>query len=61
MVQDKLPNDWLTGGLLDAEYKQYILLAWLKRWEREFRDVKIYPALGHFCLLYTSPSPRDRG
>jgi hypothetical protein len=47
MVQDKLPNDWLTGGLLDAEYKQYILLAWLKRWEREFRDVKIYPALGH--------------
>ena len=47
MVQDKLPNDWLTSGLLDAEYKQYILLAWLKRWEREFRDVKIYPALGH--------------
>jgi hypothetical protein len=47
MAQDKLPQDWLTGGVLDAEYKQYLLLAWLKRWEREFRDVKIYPALGH--------------
>lgn len=47
MAEGKLPNDWLTGGLLDAEYKQYILLAWLKRWEREFRDVRIYPGLGH--------------
>jgi len=47
MSRDKLPKDWLTSGLLDAEYKQYLLLAWLKHWEREFRDVKIYPALGH--------------
>ncbi|MDA1336460.1 MAG: hypothetical protein O2818_06175 [Bacteroidetes bacterium] len=47
MSRDKLPKDWITSGLLDAEYKQYLLLAWLKHWEREFRDVKIYPALGH--------------
>ena len=46
MAHSNLPPDWLTGGLLDAEYKQYILLAWLKQWEREFRDVKIYPGLG---------------
>lgn len=46
MAQTNLPPDWLTGGVLDAEYKQYILLAWLKQWEREFRDVKIYPGLG---------------
>ena len=46
MAHSTLPSDWLTGGVLDAEYKQYILLAWLKQWEREFRDVKIYPGLG---------------
>ena len=46
MVQDKLPNDWLTGGLLDAEYKQYILLAWLKRWECD-PGCQNLPALGH--------------
>ena len=46
MVHKELPSDWLTGGILDAEYKRYILLAWLKQIERDFRDVKIYPGLG---------------
>jgi len=52
MAQDQLPNDWLTSGVLDAEYKHYILLAWLKKWEREFRDVKIYPGLGRLTEAY---------
>jgi len=52
MAQEQLPHDWLTSGVLDAEYKQYILLAWLKKWEREFRDVKIYPGLGRLTEAY---------
>jgi|TARA_B100001093_G_C26847177_1_gene1023398 hypothetical protein len=47
MMQRELPSDWLTGGVLDAEYKRYILLAWLKHVERDFRKVKIYPGLGN--------------
>lgn len=46
MSKKELQADWLTGGLLDAEYKRYLLLAWLKTVERDFRDVKIYPGLG---------------
>mgnify|MGYP001019670819 FL=1 len=47
MTQRELPSDWLTGGILDAEYKRYILLAWIKQVERDFREVKIYPGLGN--------------
>ncbi len=38
-------TNWLTEGWLDEEYKQYILLAWLKKWQSEFEQVKLYPAI----------------
>lgn len=38
-------SNWLTEGLLDEEYKQYMLLAWLKKWQSEFEQVKLYPAI----------------
>ncbi|MDG2426774.1 MAG: hypothetical protein P8M07_09350 [Flavobacteriales bacterium] len=41
----QLDKHWLTEGLLDVEYKQYILLAWLQKAKRQFRDVRLYPAL----------------
>ena len=47
MTRKELPSDWLTGGILDAEYKRYVLLAWLKQVERDFREVKIYPGLSN--------------
>ena len=47
MTRQVLPSDWLTGGILDAEYKGYLLLAWLKQVERDFREVKIYPGLSN--------------
>jgi hypothetical protein len=55
---EKLHPDWLTTGLLDTEYKQYILLAWLQKVKQEFRHTRLYPALAdlieqhrHLCLI----------
>ncbi len=36
---------WLTEGVLDAEYKEYKLLAWLQQVKAELRVTKLYPAL----------------
>lgn len=36
---------WLTEGLLDAEYKEYILLAWIQRIRAELKQTKLYPSL----------------
>jgi hypothetical protein len=41
-----LPKNWMTEGLIDFEYKKYQLLAYLKETNNQFKDVKIYPALG---------------
>lgn len=38
-------SGWLTEGLLDAEYKEYMLLAWLQKVKAELRGTKLYPAL----------------
>jgi len=38
-------SNWLTEGWLDEEYKQYVLLAWLKQMQSQFEQVKLYPAL----------------
>ncbi len=38
---------WLTEGLLDAEYKEYMLLAWLQKIKAELRSTKLYPALAN--------------
>jgi hypothetical protein len=42
---EQLDKYWLTEGLLDVEYKQYILLAWLQKARREFGKTCLYPAL----------------
>jgi hypothetical protein len=40
-----LPENWMTEGLIDFEYKKYQLLAYLKETSNQFKEVKIYPAL----------------
>lgn len=40
----KLSKTWLTDGLIDLEYKQYILLAYLKPIRDNLDKSKIYPA-----------------
>ena len=39
------PSQWIAGGLLDAEYKEYLLLAWLQKLKAEFKATRLYPAL----------------
>lgn len=42
---DKLSADWLTEGVMDFEYKKYIILAYLKQIGRKFGNVHLYPSL----------------
>ena len=49
---DKLENNWLTDGLIDFEYKKYILLAYLKNIRQNFRVNKLYPFLSDLISHY---------
>lgn len=40
-----LSNNWLTKGLIDFEYKKYIILSYLKEVQQHFSDKKLYPVL----------------
>ena len=42
---DKLCATWLTEGLIDFEYKKYILLAYLKKVRENYTHTKLYPML----------------
>ncbi len=41
----KLSTDWLTDGILDFEYKKYVLLAYLQHVRREFNGQILFPHL----------------
>ncbi|MEM7162524.1 MAG: hypothetical protein AAF487_08815 [Bacteroidota bacterium] len=54
---DKLCATWLTEGLIDFEYKKYILLAYLKNVREQYTRTKLYPMLSdlvfhHRNLMY---------
>ncbi|MEA5139791.1 hypothetical protein [Arcicella rigui] len=40
-----LEKDWLTSGLIDFEYKKYVLLAYLQHVKSNFKSQKLYPDL----------------
>jgi hypothetical protein len=42
---ETLQKDWLIDGLIDFEYKKYILLAYLQDIKKNFNDSKLYPFL----------------
>jgi hypothetical protein len=48
----KLHENWLTDGLIDFEYKKYMLLAYLKAVEQNFTSNKLYPYLGDLVWHY---------
>lgn len=48
----KLNDNWLTDGLIDFEYKKYILLAFLQNIKKEFVQHKIYPSLSELVFHY---------
>ncbi|WP_258104002.1 hypothetical protein [Marinoscillum sp. MHG1-6] len=49
---DKLKHDWLTDGLIDYEYKKYLLLAYLKDIKLKFDDSHLYPFLSDLVFHY---------
>lgn len=42
---EKLCATWLTEGLIDFEYKKYILLAYLQKVREQYTHTKLYPML----------------
>ena len=48
----QLNPNWLTEGLLDFEYKKYILLAYLKNVNDHFSDNRLYPVLNDLIFHY---------
>jgi hypothetical protein len=49
-----LNNNWLTEGLIDFEYKKYLLLAWLQDTSLRFSEKKIYPKLAELVEHYNN-------
>lgn len=48
-----LPADWLTHGLLDAEYQKYVILAYLQAVQQNFAADKLCPDLPDLRQRYT--------
>ena len=49
---ERLEDDWLTEGLIDFEYKKYLLLAYLKCVRDSFHRVELYPFLADLVSHY---------
>ena len=49
---DKLSKDWLTQGLIDFEYKKYVLMAYLQRVKSSFDRIELYPFMADLVFHY---------
>jgi hypothetical protein len=49
---ERLSKDWLTQGLIDFEYKKYILLGYLNRVKNSFNKVELYPHMADLVFHY---------
>ncbi|MFT6866826.1 MAG: hypothetical protein ACJA08_001664 [Cyclobacteriaceae bacterium] len=49
---DQLKHDWLTEGLIDYEYKKYVLLAYLKNISQKFNAAELYPFLSDLVFHF---------
>ncbi|MBB6612607.1 hypothetical protein H7F15_16305 [Pontibacter sp. Tf4] len=47
-----LPVNWLTEGLIDFEYKKYLLLAYLQAAKTEFGQQRLYPVFSDLIMHY---------
>lgn len=50
----KLSKNWITEGLIDFEYKQYLLLAFLKKAKEDFEKHELYPSFSDLIFHYNS-------
>lgn len=48
----KLERDWLTEGIIDFEYKKYVLLAYLKDIRSRFNKTELYPFMSDLVFHY---------
>lgn len=48
----KLNKDWFAEGLIDFEYKKYVLLAYLQKVHSEFDKTVLYPSLSEVLFHY---------
>lgn len=48
-----LAENWLTNGLIDFEYKKYIMLSYLKRVQQHFSDKMLYPIFSDLKNQYS--------
>lgn len=48
----ELNKNWITEGLIDFEYKKYMLLAYLKTVKENFGQKKLYPYLSDLLFHY---------
>ena len=49
---EKLSKDWLTQGLIDFEYKKYVLMAYLNTVKQSFGRVELYPFMADLVFHY---------
>jgi hypothetical protein len=49
---EHLKDNWLTDGLIDLEYKKYVLLAYLKTVKESFGRVELYPYMSDLVFHY---------
>lgn len=50
----QLPNNWIVEGLLDFEYKKYMLLAYLQEVSKSFDQSRLYPFLSDLVQHYNN-------
>lgn len=51
-MMEKLDKDWITNGLIDFEYKKYVLLAYLQHVQNNFDQDRLYPFLSDLIAHY---------
>jgi len=49
---ERLSKDWLTQGLIDFEYKKYVLMAYLQTVKNSFSRVELYPFMADLVFHY---------
>src|SRR6187455_1627875 len=49
---DRLSKDWLTQGLIDFEYKKYVLMAYLHTVKNSFERTELYPFMADLVFHY---------
>lgn len=49
---EKLSDNWITDGMIDFEYKKYILLSYFQTVNKKFEKVELYPSLADLVFHY---------